>query len=101
MEITAGTSVRVKERALSHFLADPAQKLANGRVGIVEREGFYPNTVIVRFPAVGRRKEYCPCAISVNDLEVVLATTSAKPAIPSLEVFNAMDKDVAILFGVD
>jgi hypothetical protein len=37
----------------------------------------------------------------VNDLEVVLATTSAKPAIPSLEVFNAMDKDVAILFGVD
>lgn len=79
-EIEVGTEVRVREDALDGFIREARTKMDRGRVGVVLKGGFRRGTVLVDFPAVGRRKPYKQ-ELRVGELEQV--SPDSEPAPPT------------------
>jgi len=66
-----GSTVRATQP--NDYQSHIAAKLRN-RVGVVERHQYFSERPIVRFPAIGRRKEFLWVAPRASDLEIVEAT---------------------------
>ena len=85
LALPLGTKVSIKESFLVDFLPEIARKMDRGRVGEVSGAGHAVDTVFIRFPAAGRRKEYRSPPVRVSWLDVVEpAPASSQASAPKM-----------------